>query len=194
MDESEFTKNSQETRTEQNIDENKSVAIAERETEAQAQIVAPKRSSKPKLKWLGIIAALLLLGGGGLGWRWWNQSATQEAAQPPGIPVKVAEVESGTISQSSDYVASIESRKSVTLQPQVNGRIEQIFVQPGAFVKAGTPIMQINPTEQQAVVRSSSAAANSNRAAIENEPYIFSPQFSQFVLNRCKRREVDSSI
>ncbi len=71
------------------------------------------------------------------------------------------------LSESSDYVASIQSRKSVTLQPQINGRVEQIFVQPGAFVQVGTPIMQINRAEQQAAVRSASAA-NSNRAAIEN--------------------------
>ena len=169
MDESESTIHRDETKPERNIDDkNQSVAIAERETEVQKPTTAPP--SNPKAKWLAIVAALLLLGGGGLGWRWWqSQSSAQEVAAPPGIPVKVATVESGTISESSDYVASIQSRKSVTLQPQINGRVEQIFVQPGAFVQAGTPIIQINPAEQQAAVRSSSAAADSNRSAIENE-------------------------
>ncbi len=169
MDESEFTTHKHETKPEHNIDENhKSIAIAERETEIATPITTPL--SKPRKKWLGILAALLLLGSGGLlAWRWGFQPSAQQAAQPPGIPVKVAIVESGTISQSSDYVASIQSRKSVTIQPQINGRVEQIFVQPGTFVRAGTPIVQINPAEQQAAVSSSSAAANSNRSAIENE-------------------------
>ncbi len=97
------------------------------------------------------------------------QIIAPQATPPPSIPVKVAEVESGTIAESSDYVASIQSRKSITIQPQINGRVEQIFVQPGTFVRAKTPIIQINPAEQQAAVRSSSAVANSNRAAIANE-------------------------
>jgi multidrug efflux pump subunit AcrA (membrane-fusion protein) len=170
MDESESNKDRDESRIEQTIDDkNQSVAIAERETETQDYVVV--MPSKPRRKWLGIVVAVLLLGGGVLGWRWWqtSQLSAQQAAQPPGIPVKVSAVESGTITESSEYVASIQSRKSVTLLPQINGRVEQIFVQPGAFVQAGTPIIQINPAEQQAVVRSSSAAANSNRAAIENQ-------------------------
>jgi len=170
MDESsESTKNREEVRLEQTIDDkNKYVAIAPREPETHKPIPAPR--SRLRKKWLGIFAALLLGGGVVLGWRWWqsNQLSAQQAALPPGIPVKVAKVESGIISESSNYVASIQSRKSVTLQPQINGRVEQIFVQPGAVVQAGTPIIQINPAEQQAAVTSSSAAANSNRAAIEN--------------------------
>ncbi|MBW4665082.1 MAG: efflux RND transporter periplasmic adaptor subunit [Chroococcus sp. CMT-3BRIN-NPC107] len=164
MDKLDPSKNRNETRLEQIIDEqNKSVAIAEWQTDV--QLVAP---SKTRKKWLGILAALLLIGAGLGGWRWWlsSQSSPQQAAPPPSIPVKVADVESGTIAESSDYVASIQSRQSVTIQPQINGRVEQIFVQPGTFVRAGTPIVQINPDEQQAAVSSSSAAANSNRAAI----------------------------
>ena len=171
MDELESTKNRDESRVEQTIDDkNQSVAIAQRETEAQKYVAVPP--SKPRRRWLTIaVAALLLLSGGVLGWRWWQSSqlAAQQAAPPPGIPVKVSAIESGIISESSDYVASIQSRKSVTLQPQINGRVEQIFVQPGTFVKAGTAIIQINPAEQQAAVRSSSAAANSDRAAIDNQ-------------------------
>lgn len=169
MGESESNNNRDEIRTEHTIDEKESLAIAPAKNESKKQ--NNKLPSKRRLKSLGIIAALLLLCGGSLvAWRQWHsQSAAQEAAAPPGISVKVATVESGTISLSSDYVASIQSRKSVTLQPQIDGRVEQIFVQPGAFVQAGTPIMQINPAEQQAAVRSSSAAANSNRAAIANE-------------------------
>ena len=171
MDESKSTNNRSETRPEYaTSDENKALEIAEPNDEADdSKIVASAPPSKPRLKWLGVFLAALLLGSGSLGWRWWQNKSPAQQAAPPGIPVKVATVESGTISESSDYVASIESRKSVTLQPQINGRVEQIFVQPGTFVQAGTPIMQINSAEQQAAVTSSSAAANSNRSAIANQ-------------------------
>jgi multidrug efflux pump subunit AcrA (membrane-fusion protein) len=169
MDELKFT-NNDETRPEYaTSDENKASELAELSNEADNKIVASAPPSKPRLKWLGVFLAVLLLGGGSLGWRWWQNKSPAEQAAPPGIPVKVATVKLGTISESSDYVASIESRKSVTLQPQINGRVEQIFVQPGTFVQAGTPIMQINSAEQQAAVTSSSAAANSNRSAIANQ-------------------------
>jgi multidrug efflux pump subunit AcrA (membrane-fusion protein) len=87
---------------------------------------------------------------------------------PQAVPVKVATVESGTIDETSEYLATLKSRKSVTLQPQVNGQIAKILVQSGAKVTAGTPLIQLNPDKQQASVSSFKAAIASSQADLEN--------------------------
>jgi multidrug efflux pump subunit AcrA (membrane-fusion protein) len=87
---------------------------------------------------------------------------------PQAVPVKVATVESGTIDEASEYLATLKSRKSVTLQPQVNGQIAKILVQSGAKVAAGTPLIQLNPDKQQASVSSFKAAIASSQADLEN--------------------------
>lgn len=113
---------------------------------------------------------LLLLGGGILLWRLLtpgNQSPPA-AAQPQAVGVKLAAVEAATIDESSDYIASLESRRSVTLQPRIQGQISRIFVTAGDEVKAGTPIIQVDAREQQAAVSSVSAAVAAAQAELES--------------------------
>lgn len=91
-----------------------------------------------------------------------------QAAAPPATPVKLAVVESGTIDDSSDYLASLQSRRSVTLQTQIDGRVTRILVKSGDVVASGDLMIQVDPAKQQAAVSSSSAAAESARAELEN--------------------------
>lgn len=131
----------------------------------------PKPASSAR-KWLLIATLGLLVVGGGVGWRWLQASNQQQSpvvSGPQGVPVTVSPVESGTITQSSDYVASVESRKSVTFLPQITGQVTRVYAQPGQQVKAGTPIIEVNPAQQQASVNSATAAAQSSRAAVGNE-------------------------
>jgi multidrug efflux pump subunit AcrA (membrane-fusion protein) len=80
----------------------------------------------------------------------------------------LAFVRSGTIRETSEFIGTLESRRSLTLQPQINGRVSQILVQPGVEVTAGTPLIQINPARQQAAITSSRAAAASAQADLES--------------------------
>lgn len=65
--------------------------------------------------------------------------------------------------QSSEYVATIRSLRSTTVQPQVEGYVRQIFVKAGDRVRAGEPLVQIDPDRQQAAV----TTIESQRAARE---------------------------
>ena len=87
---------------------------------------------------------------------------------PQAIPVKLSTVESSTIDETSEYLATLKSRKSVTLQPQVDGQVAKILVQSGAKVAVGTPLIQVNSAKQEATVRSLMAAAESNQADLES--------------------------
>lgn len=141
----------------------------EGETETVAATVK-KPAKKKRNRWLILGAIALLVGGSFLGWRWWHRNAQNQSpaaqSQARAIPVKIATVSSGTIEESSDFVANLDSRRSVTLAPQVQGRVSQILVRPGDEVKAGAPIIQINQQEQQAAVRSAQAATAAAREQV----------------------------
>ena len=97
-----------------------------------------------------------------------RQAAPAANAQPTSVSVKLAAVQSSTLADSSEYVANLESRQSVTLRPRVEGQVSQIYVTQGAEVVAGTPIIQIDPARQQASVNSVAAASAGSQADLEN--------------------------
>lgn len=117
----------------------------------------------------GAIAALLL---GAVGWRLWMMQMAQgpfPPGGPPGALVKIDRVQTGTVTESNDYIASLESRRSVSLQPQAEGRVTQILVSEGDLVSQGDPILQIDPDQQAASVSGAAAAADAARATVANE-------------------------
>jgi len=70
------------------------------------------------------------------------------------MPVQVAPVTLSPVPNSDTYVATIKSRRSSTMQPQVNGNLVKIFVKSGDLVKAGQVLMRIDPLKQVATVQS----------------------------------------
>jgi RND family efflux transporter MFP subunit len=81
-----------------------------------------------------------------------------------GMPVQTVAVTLQPVPQSSEYVATIKSRRSATLQPQVSGRLTQIHVKSGDRVKAGQLLMEIDPLLQQATVASARATERQKKA------------------------------
>jgi RND family efflux transporter MFP subunit len=68
------------------------------------------------------------------------------------------------VQQSSDYVATIKSRRSVTVMPQVDGNLTQLLVKSGDRVAAGQLMMTIDPTREQALVDSQRSTENQKKA------------------------------
>src|ERR1700679_1560818 len=77
-------------------------------------------------------------------------------AQPPpqAMPVQVAPVTLSPVPTSDTYVATIKSRRSATMQPQVDGNLVKIFVKSGDVVTAGQVLMRVDPLRQMAAVQS----------------------------------------
>ncbi|GAC1356994.1 MAG: efflux RND transporter periplasmic adaptor subunit [Acidobacteriaceae bacterium] len=69
------------------------------------------------------------------------------------MPVQVSAVALSPVPTSDTYVATIKSRRSATMQPQVDGNLTRIFVHSGDAVKAGQVLMQIDPLKQVATVQ-----------------------------------------
>jgi RND family efflux transporter MFP subunit len=70
------------------------------------------------------------------------------------MPVQVAPVTLSPVPNSDTYVSTIKSRRSATMQPQVDGNLVKIFVKSGDVVKAGQVLMRIDPLKQMATVQS----------------------------------------
>ena len=80
------------------------------------------------------------------------------------MPVQVKVVQSQKISDSSEYLAILKSRHSAVINPQVEGQITKIFVKSGDHVKAGAPLLQIDPLKQQATLGSQEASRAAQEA------------------------------
>lgn len=84
-------------------------------------------------------------------------------AAPPPASVTLLTLEQRPIEQTSEFIATVRSLRSTTVQPEVDGLVTKIFVKAGDRVRVGTPLVQINADKQQANVRSTEA----NRAGLE---------------------------
>jgi RND family efflux transporter MFP subunit len=123
----------------------------------------PQTSFEPpsgKRRWLWLLPALLLLGGGAtIVWRLLtpqNSAPSTANAQPQGVRVKISTVQSGIIEESSDFIASLKSQRSVTLQPRIQGQVTQILVKSGDPVAEGAAILQVDRTPQAAIALNNS--------------------------------------
>jgi RND family efflux transporter MFP subunit len=70
-------------------------------------------------------------------------------AMPP-ADVKVVTLAARPVPRTSEYVASIRSLASTTVQPQVDGIVTRVLVRSGDRVRAGQALVQIDPDKQQA--------------------------------------------
>ena len=86
---------------------------------------------------------------------------------PPSMPVKIQVAKAVPVDDSSEYVATLKSRGSAAIMPQVEGHITSIFVRSGARVPAGAPLMQIDPVKQQATVTSQEDTRAAKQAALQ---------------------------
>ena len=77
------------------------------------------------------------------------------------MPVEVVTLKPRPVEQTSEFVGTVKSRRSTTVQPEVEGFVTRILVRSGDQVAPGTPLMQIDARGQEAAV----ANLESQRAA-----------------------------
>ncbi|WP_153796489.1 efflux RND transporter periplasmic adaptor subunit [Foetidibacter luteolus] len=119
-----------------------------------------------KLQGCLLIGALLLQYGCG------NSSAESGAFAPPPPQLPVITVSSLPATTYQQFPASLEGKVNVEIRAQVDGYLEKIYVDEGAYVKAGQPLFKINDhiyNEQASSAKSSllAAQANMEKAQVE---------------------------
>lgn len=125
-------------------------------------VVDLSRPGKPRSRWPLIVAIALITGAAGFGWYSWQSSHNrpQQAAaagQPKGIPVKLAAVKTSSIQDTSEFVSSLEAKRSVEIKPEIDGLVTEIFVKSGDLVEKGQAIARIKSDSAQANLRQSQA-------------------------------------
>lgn len=108
-----------------------------------------------------------------LGMQWFafgcgkGNAPQQQAGGPPGIPVKVQVVKDMPVQDTTEYVATLKSRDSAVIMPQVSGWITKIYVHSGDRVKEGAPLMQIDASKQEATVNSQESSQKAQQANLQ---------------------------
>lgn len=117
-----------------------------------SNILAPARSTTASLVILVLTAAC-------------NRGTAPAGAQggPPATAVQTITLQQKPIEQRSEFIATLKSLRSTTVQPEVDGFVTRIFVKSGDRVRPGAPLIQIDRERQQAAVRSTEAS----RAGLE---------------------------
>lgn len=110
-----------------------------------------------------IVLALMLAVGMGCG----DAKSAKAGGGLQAMPVKVKAAAPASVNDATEYVATLKSRDSAIVMPQVEGIITEIFVHSGDRVAAGAPLMQIDPSKQQATVRSQEDARAAQLAQVK---------------------------
>jgi multidrug efflux system membrane fusion protein len=142
-------------------------AEAPRSTEA-----APRR----RRRWPWLLLLVLLLAGG-LGFAWqrglWPFAATEQAAPtaPRGrqpIPVTATAAEVEDVPVFLEALGTVQAYTTITVVPQVTGRITEIAFTEGQEVRAGDVLVRIDPRSYQAALDQAVATRAQREAQLAN--------------------------
>jgi len=111
------------------------------------------------MSWQRIILSVVIFTGAACGRE--EPAAGATAAAFPPTDVQTVTLQPKPVPRSSEFVATVRSLRSTTVQPQVDGFVRQIFVKAGDRVASGAPLVQIDPDLPQATLRTT----ESQRAA-----------------------------
>ena len=97
-------------------------------------------------------------------------SCAKQAPPPPAaqaMPVQVNTVAAAAVPEYDEYISTIRSRRSATINPQVDGNLVRIDVRSGDHVRAGQPLMEIDPARQEATFASAKSTEQQKLAVYE---------------------------
>jgi len=95
-------------------------------------------------------------------------SPKTETAQTPPPALPVATISTSTDTTYQEYPAAIEGVVNVEIRPQVNGSLDKVFVDEGAYVSAGQPLFKINDQPFRAALNNALANQHAAEGALAN--------------------------
>jgi RND family efflux transporter MFP subunit len=77
-----------------------------------------------------------------------------QGGAPPPMPVEMVTLTAKPVEQTSEFVASLKSRRSTTIQPEVEGFVTRVAVKSGQRVNQGALLFEIDSAPEQAALGS----------------------------------------
>lgn len=117
------------------------------------------------------------------------------SAPPPLLPVVTVTNRATTTYQ--DYPATLEGKVNVEIRPQVDGYLEKIFVDEGAYVKAGQTLFAINDRPYQEALANANAslqAAQANQEKAQLEVDRISPLVKNNVVSDVQLKTAEAGL
>ena len=97
-----------------------------------------------------------------------NKPAAEAAGgAPPPTPVQTVTINDSPVPRSDEYTATIKSRRSATMTPQIDGNITDILVKSGDHVKAGQVLIEVDPQKQRATLDAQIATERQKKAVYD---------------------------
>ncbi len=90
------------------------------------------------------------------------------APQAQAISVPVLSITQGAATTFQEYPVTVEGRVNVEIRPQVDGYLEKVFVDEGAFVKKGQPLFKIEEHRYREAFNNAVGTFNASEAALLN--------------------------
>jgi RND family efflux transporter MFP subunit len=97
------------------------------------------------------------------------------------------------VNDATEYVATLKSRESAAIMPQVEGQITAILVRSGDRVVAGAPILQIDPAKQQATVKSQQDTRTAKLASLEYAKQQYERVNGLYAVGVTSRQDLDQA-
>lgn len=94
-----------------------------------------------------------------------NEPPPRKAPPPP--EVDIMQIEPSTVRETSEYLGSLATRRSVTVLPQIAGYVHRILVKPGQQVVQGETLIEVDSRQETAALSSARAQVEAAQASLE---------------------------
>src|SRR6516162_4792903 len=140
-------------------------------------------TGRPKtIRWFVIVGLLLAIVLGAL--YGFNRFREQAIAtyfannKPPPAQISAAVVTTEAVPRFATGIGSVTAVHQVTINPEVGGRVTKIFFEPGASVKAGDPLVQLNDAPERGDLASYEAQARWAQTTLERSSQLAQREFA----------------
>ncbi|MBV9014596.1 MAG: efflux RND transporter periplasmic adaptor subunit [Alphaproteobacteria bacterium] len=138
---------------------------------------------RPKtVRWFAIVGLLLLLVLGAL--YGFNRYRAQAIAtffannKPPPAQIAAITAQTQNVPRFASAIGSLAAVHQVTITPEVGGKLTEIMFTPGATVKAGDPLVQLNDAPERGDLANYEAQARYAAATLQRNSHLASNQFA----------------